>query len=152
MAIFLSLAAGEIRLAICFRLAVLSRTLSALRVCPVVAPWLTVALLTIALLSVALLSTMQDSSHDWHSQVSEMAAIYENAAITISAVSSDVHANNGRIFSQNAVQNTLQNTVELNLHNGSKVFIREWPVDAHPFTVFYHENTYISHHQLTILF
>ncbi|KIM96814.1 hypothetical protein OIDMADRAFT_131106, partial [Oidiodendron maius Zn] len=38
----------------------------------------------------------QDDIYDWHQQASKMAAIYENAEITISAV--DAELNNGRIF------------------------------------------------------
>jgi hypothetical protein len=46
------------------------------------------------------LNIYQDCLQDWHHQASEMSTVYENAAITLSALSSDHSPNNRRMFSR----------------------------------------------------
>jgi hypothetical protein len=74
----------------------------------------------------------QDDLHDWHSQASNMSDIYENAVLTISALSCDNKSANRRLFSQQLPQKPQKSGI----FNGQEVFFNfNNDDDKHPFGV-----------------
>lgn len=73
----------------------------------------------------------QDDIQDWHIQASEMSSIYENAAITISALSSDTTPGSQSLFARQLPQDTLT----VGTYAGREIFLRHCHYDDHPFQI-----------------